>query len=155
MAKAVADAFAPIGAKMRPDMGIEQAGFWTAALVKAFSDLPAFIVREALGEAIHVPFQFPTEMEKGVRDLAERKLEDHRRAVRRLQMMRDELQRALAPDPALAPPSDEPLGLDDVRATPKWLRSLGRTSGAIRAEDLAIVEAEEAEEARRSDEPKG
>lgn len=142
LAKSVADAFAPIGAKMRPDMSVEQGGFWATSIVMALSDLPPFIAIAALEEAVHSPWQFPTEMEAGVREIAKRKLEDHQLAIRRLQAMRDEILRASTPpSPQLeAPDTGEPLSREEVA---KLLRSpvgkelirMGLQLGSIRQED--------------------
>ena len=151
-AKSIADAFAPIGAKMRPDMSQEQAGFWASSIVLALSDLPAFVVREAMAEAVHIPFQFPTDMEAKVREIAERIFARHKRALLRLRQTMEALRRMAEGEKQLPPPPEgEPMSLDELRSTPKWLRSLGLQSGAIRAEDLAAIEAEEAEKARRKD----
>lgn len=143
----VADAFAPIGAKMRPDMSIEQAGFWTSAIVLSLSDLPPFVARSALQEAVHVPYDFPTDMEKGVRAIAQRKLEEHRTAIRRLRAMLEAIHRAANPVAQITDEqhTDEPMSLDEIRKTPVWVRKLGVGTGAIRPEDLETVEREEAE----------
>ena len=142
LSKKVADAFAPIGAKMRPDMSVEQGGFWASSIVLALSDLPSFIAVAALEEAVHTPWQFPTDMEAGVREIANRKLEEHQTSIRRLQAMRDEILRASQPpSPQLeAPDETEPMSREEIA---KLLRSpigkdllrMGLRLGSIRQED--------------------
>lgn len=138
LARSVADAFAPMGAKMRPDMSPEQAGFWTAALVKAFSDLPPFIVKAALEEAIHIPFEFPTQMEVKVREIAERKLADHKRAIARLRAMIAEIQRMAHPPQAVleAPEPDRPWSPEELAKMPEGIRRMGLAGGWLTQSEL-------------------
>ncbi len=89
--------FAPIGAKMRPDMLDDRLEDWGTAIILALSDLPPSCIKAALADAVHTPWKFPTDMEEGVRIIAERKLEGHRTALRRLRAMLDEIHRAANP----------------------------------------------------------
>lgn len=154
LAKKVADAFAPIGAKMRPDMSPEQASFWASSIVLALSDLPAWIAVAALDEAVHTPWQFPTDMEAGVRDIANGKLEEHRAAIARLEALRAEIERAAnPPTPQLEAPDDsEPMTRKEIAhllrspVASEELFRMGLRLGSIRQEDyeaeLAILQAE-------------
>jgi hypothetical protein len=146
MTRQLVEAFGPMGAKMRPDMTDHQADFWASAIITALSDLPHFCVLSAIREAMHIPYQFPTEMEAGVRSIAERRLAEHKTAIHRLRAMQDEIHRAANPQPQIvdANATDEPMSIEEIRQTPKQYRTLGVSVGAIRPEDLAIVEAEEA-----------
>jgi hypothetical protein len=143
-ARSIANEFAPIGAKMRPDMSQEQAGFWASALIKAWADLPPSCLKPALQEAVRIPFDFPTHLEARVRQLAEQRLHDHHTAILRLQAMLDAIQRAASPQPALEGQSAEPMSLDEIRRTPAHLRAMGIRLGMIDPQLLAQVEAEEA-----------
>lgn len=145
----VLDAFKPIGAKMRPDMSVDQGAHWATAIVLALSDLPAWIAVQALREAVHIPFDFPTEMETQVREIANRIHDKHLRALRRLRSLQDAILRATNAQPLIedAIKPEEPMTLEEVRkmyrgALGKELVRMGLTAGAIREEDLAIVCAE-------------
>lgn len=143
LAKSVADAFAPLGAKMRPDMSEEQAGFWASSIVMAFSDLPPFIVQSAMAEAMHVPWKFPTDMEAGVRTIALRKLEEHKTAILRLHAMLDEIHRAASPaQPQLEAPAEDVEWSDEElhRLTPA-LRKMGISAGWLTQEMLDKADA--------------
>ena len=143
------EAFAPLGAKMRPDMTEHQVDFWGSAIVLALSDLPSFVVISAMAEAMHTAWQFPTEMEAGVRRIAERKVEEHRTAIKRLHAMLKAIHDAGNPPQALLTDelnNGDPMSLEEIRKTPKHLRSLGVSCGAIRVEDLrAVLDEEEAQ----------
>lgn len=149
LTRSVADAFAPIGAKMRPDMSVEQGGFWASSIVLALSDLPAFIAKEALEEAVHTPWKFPTDMEEGVRGIAEKRLSKHQTALHRLQLILDAISRAGNAQPRLEapPPIPEPMSMDELRAILKGpaarsLVRMGLACGQIRQADLDAIEAE-------------
>jgi hypothetical protein len=148
MTRECAQAFAPIGAKMRPDMSQEQAGFWASAIVLAMSDLPAFVVTASLREAVHVPYSFPTDMERGVREIAERKLQEHKTAVHRLRILQEAIRRAASPpQPQLPAQAEEPMSMDELRAMmrsplARTFVNIGLGTGAIRREDLDAVQAE-------------
>jgi hypothetical protein len=152
LAKSVANAFAPIGAKMRPDMSQEQAMVWCAALVKALSDLPPRCVIAAFDEAVHIPFEFASQMEAKVREIAERKRQEHWIALSRLRQMQAEILRAAAPpQPQLEGPPDEPMSREELRklrktaAGPNLIR-MGLSAGFVLQADLDALEAEDAEE---------
>jgi hypothetical protein len=150
LARTVRDAFAPIGAKMRPDMSLEQAGVWTAAMVVAFSDLPNWIVVEAMKEAVHKTFEFPSDMEAEVRRIAEAKFLKHRIALARLEQCLEAMRGALNPAPRLEDRTEEPMVLDEARKlvfdSPADVRrtvlEMGRGCGAIRPEDFEILKSE-------------
>lgn len=142
-------AFAPIGCAMRPDMTDDRADDWANAILLKLSDLPPFCIKAALDEALHVVWQFPTDLEAGLREKAERALERHRQAIRNLRAMLDEIHRAANPPaPQLESPEEgEPMSLDELRkvyrsAMGASLISLGLGCGAIRPEDLELVKAE-------------
>lgn len=138
------NAFATIGIKLRPDMSTDQCGHWAVALIRGWSDLPHLCIRQALAEAVHRPFQFPSEVDAGVRELAEARHQRHLTALHRLKTMIAEIHRAAhPPQPQLTDETDRPMDLDEIRRCPKNLRRMGVKVGAISPEDLAIVEAEE------------
>lgn len=137
------EAMLPIGVKLRPDMNREQAGAWALALLKGWSDLPPFVLRETLAGAVHVPFQFPSEIDLTVRTRAEELRDKHRTAINRLRMMRAEIMRAANPPPAITDETARPMDLDEIRRCPKNLRQMGVKIGAIEPDMLAQVEAEE------------
>ncbi len=140
--RSVAEAFAPLCAKMSPSISEEKGHNWMAALVLAFSDLPPAIVRDACAEAVHEAFAFPADMEAKVRAVAERRLARHSLALARLRQMQAEILGASTP--ALpAPDNSPPLTRDEIRVLTPALRRLGLTAGAILQPDLDAIEAEE------------
>lgn len=153
--KTVADAFAPIGAKMRPDMSVDAAQVWASAMVAALSDLPDWVAVQALKEGVHKPYDFPSEMEKEVRRIADGIMTRHRRALRRMELLKDAITRPdrLLDDPTKEP--EKPLSLDEVRAIARsgafsdMVLRVGVANGSILAEDLEIVKGELQEEQPR------
>lgn len=83
-----------IGAKIRPDWSADVAKVWIMALITALSDLPGHILVRTAQEAIHSTFDFPTDVEKKLREIGNSKLEAQQRAIRRLDAMQAELIRA-------------------------------------------------------------
>lgn len=150
MSQAVLEAFAPIGAKMRPDMSQDQALHWGTAIVLAFSDLPPFVVVKAMKEAIHVPFRFPNDVEAGIRDIASKEMIKHRQAQRRLQLMMEELERARSGQLLIEDEAAKTVTMakDDIRPLSPYLRKMGVTVGAIDPDILASLEAEEEADAK-------
>lgn len=108
-----------IGRKIRPDFSKEQATHWVAAVVASLTDLPPFVAVQACKAALHIPFEFPGQVEKGIRDEAVKVEARYRLARLRLQNLMREIREAARPK--LPPAEVKPMDDDD------W-RKLGRSS---------------------------
>lgn len=71
-----------IGCAMRPDLSADQAQAWTEAMMFKLSDLPPHVLAKATERAAHVAFEFPSEVEAKVRELAAEHVERIKRAIR-------------------------------------------------------------------------
>jgi hypothetical protein len=91
-----------IGAAVRPDFTSDQATAWVDALTIKLSDLPASVATKATGRALHIAFEFPSEVEAKVRELATEHLERLARAAADLE--RIERMIAEASNPHRLPP---------------------------------------------------
>lgn len=136
----VRESFMPLGAKMRPDMSQEQGHAWTAAILIAFSDLPSWAVCKAMAEAMHTAWQFPSELEAGIRAGAERILQRHFAALGRIREMMEAIERAARPaQPQLSDDRGEPLTYDEALAIARGpagrsLLNMGKNLGTISQE---------------------
>ena len=135
---ATIDALRPLGAKVMPLASEEQGRAWIVAVATALSDLPARYVVQAARSALHVVFKFPNEVEASVRTMAEALVENHERAIRRMEAMCAEIERARRPkQPQLPTPEPKPWTVERVRKTPRYLVNAGIAGGFI---DPAIVD---------------
>lgn len=136
-----------IGAKIRPDLSVEQSQSWVNALLIALSDLPPHVAAKATQRALHIPFQFPSEVEAKIRELADEHLARIATAIRRMDAVLAAINEALNPKPTLAdqrPPEERDKALSD-REVHKLQRGggpgpsivrLGLTLGYIKPEQL-------------------
>lgn len=117
--KALAKAIQPLGALIAPTMTREQGDAFRAAIVLALADLPPRAALIGLKKAVHVPMEFPNQVHGVVRKLAEEAVQQQRTALHRLKMMKDEIERALNPQPKLeAPPMEwTQEAIDEANAT--------------------------------------
>lgn len=81
---------------------------WRNAMTEALSDLPAMVSLTAAKRAIHRPFRFIGEIEAAVREIAAELLDERQRRLAMLRRHRGEIERALAPPPALPPVDPAP-----------------------------------------------
>lgn len=95
------DCLCTIGAKIRPDLSGDQASAWVGALMVAFSDLPPHVATKAAQRALHVPFEFPSQVEAKVRELAQEHMERIDIAIRRCDQLAREIADCLNPKPRL------------------------------------------------------
>ena len=109
---------------------------WLVAVAAALSDLPPRFVVNAGRSALHQLFKFPNEIEAAVRTIAEGLVENQHRAIRTLERMKTELQRATAPKQQAIQHQPKPWTVERVRTTPRFLIDLGLAGGFI---DPAIV----------------
>jgi hypothetical protein len=130
-----------IGAKVRPDFSKAQADAWLNAVLTGLSDLPAKCLNTAILDAVHVPFQFPNEVEAKVRDLAQLEKQRIELAVRRLDAMQAEILRQRDCSKRITDGRTEPLTDAEVHRlqrshTGKDVVRMGLALGYIRAEQL-------------------
>jgi hypothetical protein len=120
--------FKPLGAKMKPEISKEQAAYWATAVIMALSDFPPFIIHAALTEALHSVHEYPSDLEKSLRSICDRRMDTQKTALRRLRHMLDEIHRATTPPrPVLEDQredSEEWTALELHRMTPE-LRKMG------------------------------
>jgi hypothetical protein len=83
-----------IGCALRPDWSADVARTWIMSIITKLSDLPGHILVRAAQDAVHETFEFPTDVEKKLREIGNAKLEAQKRAIRRLDAMQAELIRA-------------------------------------------------------------
>lgn len=129
--------------KIAPTMSSEQSDAWIAVMVRALSDLPGRVAREAAQGALHRPMQFISEVETQIRLVAESVIARHRFALRNMRALHAEIERAKQPklEGATEPP---PLTADDIRRMSASLRAVGIKVGAITEDEveIALVERE-------------
>lgn len=142
LAGQVRDYLKVIGGKVRPEFSTDQCMVWLNAVLMALSDLPAFCLRAAALDAIHVPFTFPNEVEAKVRQLAEAERERYQRAMRRIDAMQREIQRAATMDTLQIEADPAPLSDDEIHKLQrsgemgKSLLRVGLAKGFILPEQL-------------------
>jgi hypothetical protein len=97
LTKRLHDHLNTIGAKIRPDLSSEQAQSWVSALIIALSDLPPHVATKATQRALHIPFQYPSEVEAKIRELADEHLARIAMAIRRMDAIKAAIAEALNP----------------------------------------------------------
>jgi hypothetical protein len=110
LSRTLRDCLCTIGAKIRPDLSADQANQWVGALLVALSDLPHHVAAKAAQRALHVPFQFPSEVEAKVRDLAQEHLDRIEAAIRRCDAVTAAIHEALHPKHKALPEPPPPPG---------------------------------------------
>lgn len=103
---ALGDALAMICTKIAPTISVEQSKGWITVMQLALSDLPGRVAIEAAQAALHVPMRFLNEVEGVMREKAEAITSRRRGALWRLRQLRDAMEAARSPAPALG--ADEP-----------------------------------------------
>lgn len=119
-----------IGRKLRPEFSASQASHWTAAIVASLTDLPPHVAVQACKAALHVPFEFVSQVEKGIREKASEIEARYKSARLRLESILRELRRAASPTPRLPPPP--PMTEEELQAMPDNLRRIGLGAGWLR-----------------------
>lgn len=112
-ANQMVEAVKMIGRKVRPDFSAEQSKHWVMSIVAALSDLPPHVAMEACKAALHRPFEFPGQVEKGIRDEAVRVQDRYNVARMRLQQLRRAILSADQPALPSKPPAPH-MTQDDV-----------------------------------------
>lgn len=131
------DALRPIGIKIAPTMAPQQVGAWLAAMVAALSDLPPRVAVRAAEQAIHVPMQFPNEVEKIIRAKAEPIQIRYELAVRQLERLQREIEKGAKPPlPRLPAPA---MTQSDVDAMSPVMIRLGLACGALVQDGERVV----------------
>jgi hypothetical protein len=138
-----------IGAVMRPDLSTEQAQSWVNAMVIKLSDLPPLVAAKATERALHVPFQYPSEVEAKLREFADEHVERIRMAVHRLKVTEQAIYEAMNPKPRIADnwtrKTGEPMTTQEVHELQQTqfgpgLISLGLKLGYITSDQLIPTE---------------
>jgi hypothetical protein len=138
----------PIGMKIAPTMSEAQCSAWLTAVAMALSDLPAKVAAQAARAAIHIPMTFPNEVDGHVRAEALKIMDRHRRALRRLRALHDEIARAMHPQPVLTGPDPlTPFTADEIRKMTADVRSLGLKCGALTQQEIDAAFATPVDEA--------
>lgn len=124
--------------KIAPTMSQEQSDAWISVMVRALSDLPGRVAREAVQGALHRPMQFISEVETVVRDVAASVTAKHRMAMRNLRRLHAEIEDAKRPriEGATAPAE---LTAEDIRRMSPSLRAVGIRVGAITEDEVQIA----------------
>lgn len=137
LSRTIRDRLCTIGAKIRPDLSPDQATAWVDALMIALSDLPPHVSAKAVERAVHVPFEFPSQVETKVRELAQEHMDRITAAIQRCAAIEQALKEALDPTPRIAPP--EPLQPGDKVLDDDEVHDLQRKGGMCKAVlDLGI-----------------
>lgn len=131
LTKPLHDHLCTIGAKIRPDLSSDQANAWVRALLVAFSDLPAHVAAKAARRALHIPFQFPSEVEAQIRELATEHMDRIRAAIGRARAVERAIHDALNPKPQLV--DDTPLAKGEKVLPTDEVHKLQRLGGACKA----------------------
>jgi hypothetical protein len=87
-----------IGCAVRPDFTPQQATDWINALTIKLADLPPSVAAKATGRALHIPFQFPSDVEAKVRELADEHMDRLATAIARLKAVEKAITDAINPD---------------------------------------------------------
>lgn len=115
-----------LAVKIAPGMSVAQGSEWRTVMVEALSDLPAMVSLTAAKRAIHRPMQFLNEIEGVVRGIAADMIERRSLALKRLDALRAEIERAR--EPALPPPVQEPWTEARIAEANAVFRQLGITT---------------------------
>ena len=107
LSRTVKDRLRVIGCAMRPDFSPDQANAWVDAILIKLADLPPTVLAKAAERAPHIAFQFPSEVETKLRELAHEHMERIDKAMARCDHLMRTIHEAANPRPAL--PRDEPL----------------------------------------------
>lgn len=110
----IEDALRPIGAAIDPRFPANDSKVWRKALLLKLSNLPGPIVLKAVRKAMHESFRFFGDVEPKVRELANEAAEHQRIALWRMKRWRDEIEKALNPQPMLEAPPPEPATQEEV-----------------------------------------
>lgn len=143
--KGLRDWLKPIGMKISPSMAPEVCSTWLTAVVMALSDFPAKVATQAARNAIRTPMQFLNEVDGHVRAEAEKLMETHRYALRRLRWMKEDIERAAKPQqPQIASPGEDgrPLTNAEIRALAPTFRRIGLANGWLTQEQIDAADAE-------------
>ena len=133
-----------IGAAMRPDLSGDQAASWVNAMLIKLSDLPPNVAAKATERALHVAFEFPSQVEAKVRELAQEHIDRIDQAIRRMAALIAAIHEALNPRPRLTTTVDDDKPMDDAEVHElqrkggmcKAILNLGLSRGFIRPEQL-------------------
>lgn len=128
-------ALAAIGAKLAPMRSSAEAGAWLDAIMLSLSKYTARAARIAAETAATERFPYGLgSVDARLHELAQEAEGRDRAALARLRMMARQIERA-ASQKALPPPSDEPMSIEEIAATPDAYVELGRKLGYISDED--------------------
>lgn len=137
------EALRPIGAKIAPTIGDEQARAWRAAMVLALSDLPARVAIGGAKDALHQPMRYLNEVEGQIRERAEQHAIRLRLALGKLRAFEREVSvRKLAPPPGYEGGQTPSLTREELRKVPLDILKLGLKNGHISQEDFDHATAE-------------
>lgn len=136
-----------IGAKIRPDLSVDQGQSWINAMVRALSDLPPQVAAKATNRAVHIAFEFVSEVEGKVRELAEEHMARIRLANHRLAMILKALDEAVNGAPRIIddrPPEERQKALTDAEVhelqrggeMQRTVLRLGLAAGHIKSDQL-------------------
>lgn len=140
MSTKINQSLAMIGMKVRPEMPADQCRGWVNAVMVALSDLPPAILVRSAADAMHTCFEFLTNVEAKVREIAEARVETNRHALRRLHAMRAEIDRAMSAQPRLEDANEGALSTAEVhemqRKGLKEVIRIGLEIGSITEDQL-------------------
>lgn len=140
--KAILDALRPIGAKVCPTMSADEATTWRKAMALALSDLPGSVALKAVRRAIHQPLRFISDAETVIREIAREIEARNNLALRRLRMMRAEIERAANPtQKQIADRANDPITVGEVAGWTEHYRRMGVECGFITKEMAEAAEA--------------
>lgn len=153
LSRTIEDSLRPIGASLDPRISADQARTWRKALLLKLSDIPGPVLVKAARQAVHERFNFFNEVEPAIAKLAADMLTRQRGLAMRLERWKAELERAAAPQPALAPPP-EPATEEEVEELNQSLAALGmKTRFRIGESGEAEIAAPPSEERSNQPEP--
>lgn len=137
------DHLTTIGCAMRPDLSGDQAQAWVMAELVKLSNFPPHVLAKATERALHLTFQFPSEVEGKVRELADEHMERIAAAIMRVESIERALNEALNPQPQLTDEkAGKPLTTEEVHdlqrkgGVCKAVISLGLAKGYIAKDQL-------------------
>lgn len=125
LSDAVTKNLRPIGAKILPTATPAQVKEWRTAVLMALSDLPPRVLTYASAKAIHTPFNFLNEVEAEIRRIAGEAIDKQRTAAWRLKLWRQEIERAMNPQPALEAPPPERAVEQEIAEFNETMRRVG------------------------------
>lgn len=113
-----------IGAACRPDFTSDQANVWIGAVIAKCTDLPGVSLCRAAAAALHQHYEFLTQAEGRIRQLAQEDKDRTWRAMARANAMQEELNRARDTTRQITDRVREPMATEEVH---EWQRkgSLG------------------------------